>query len=320
MSNSNPLVSVIIPVYNTAKYIRETIESLQQQSLSDFEVILINDGSTDDSLSIMEQLATKDTRLHIYNYPNGGLSIARNRGLKYVRGKFIYFFDSDDLLTSDCFLRCVERAERDKLDFLFFNGEAFFDEDPSLMDDSFNYNQTKDFEEGKVYIGTDVLLEKYRTNSYNSGSYLIFYRTSFLIGTKLQFIPNIIHEDEHFTPMVYLFAQRVGMIAEPFYKRRFRSNSIMTTKFAWRNIIGYVTVSDTLLTYKNTHPDETIRKIIDTHLRLMLPSVVWKAHILPLGQRFHLLFICLHRYPSYIPMSAYMKMFFKNTFDKLRKK
>ncbi|MFA6831672.1 MAG: glycosyltransferase [Bacteroidaceae bacterium] len=317
---SNPLVSVIIPVYNTAKYIRETIASLQQQSLSDFEVILINDGSTDESLTIMEELASKDARFHVYSYSNGGLSIARNRGLEYVRGKFIYFFDSDDLLASDCLRRCVERAERDQLDLLFFNGEAFIDKSPTIKKDSFNYNQTKYFEEGKIYVGTDALLKKYQMGTYSSQSCLIFYRTSFLLGTALKFIPNIIHEDEHFTPMVYLLAQRVGMIAEPFFKRRFRSNSIMTTEFAWRNIVGYLTVSDTLLTYKNTQEDKHIRNIIDTHLHYMLPAVVWRAHVLPLSQRFRLLFICLRRYPSYIPFISYVKMFFKETLDNLRGK
>lgn len=317
---SNPLVSVIIPVYNTEKYIRETIVSLQEQSFKDFEVILINDGSTDDSLSIMEQLATEDSRLHIYSYPNAGVAMARNRGLQYVKGKYIYLFDSDDLLISDCLERCVERAERDQLDLLFFDGEAFFDEDPLLMDDSFNYYQTKFFEEGKVYVGIDVLLEKYRTMSYNASPCLIFFSASLLKEKSVQFIPSIIHEDEHFLPMVYLHAQRVGIIPALFFKRRFRSNSIMTNKFAWRNIVGYLTVSDTLLTYKKKHPDETTRKIIDTHLRLMLPAVVWRAHVLPLSQRLRLLFICLHRYFSFIPMSAYVKMLFKNTFDKLRKK
>lgn len=317
---SDPLVSVIIPVYNTAKYIRETIASLQQQSLYDFEVILINDGSTDDSLTIMEELASKDARFHVYNYSNGGLSIARNRGLEYVRGKFIYFFDSDDLLASDCLRRCVDRSERDQLDLLFFNGEAFIDQSPSIKSDSFNYNQTKYFEEGKIYVGPDALLKKYQMGTYSSQSCLIFYRTSFLLGTGLKFIPNIIHEDEHFTPMVYLFAQRVGMISESFFKRRFRSNSIMTNKFAWRNIVGYLTVSDTLLTYKCAQKDKHIRNIIDIHLHYMLPAVIWRAHVLPLRQRFRLLFICLRRYFSFIPMSAYGKMFFKSTSDKLRRK
>lgn len=317
---SSPLVSVIIPVYNTAKYIRETIISLQHQSLSDFEVILVNDGSTDNTLSIMKELAVEDTRLRVFDYPNGGVSIARNRGLEHVRGQFIYFFDSDDLLASDCLQRCVERVERDQLDFLIFNGEAFFEEDLLIKDDSFNYNQTQPFEEGTVYVGTDALLTMYHTQSYSAQSCLIFYRASFLLGTGLRFIPHIIHEDEHFAPMVYLYAQRVGVIAESFFKRRFRCHSIMTNQFAWRNIVGYLTVSDTLLAYKKSHPDEITQKIIDTHLHLMLPAVVWRAHVLPLKQRIRLLFICISRYWSYVPKKVYLKMLFKTIVDQFRGK
>jgi len=314
---NNPLVSIIIPVYNTAKYIRETISSLQQQTFSDFEVILINDGSTDDSLAIMKQLASEDARLQVYDYPNGGVAIARNRGLQYVRGKYIYLFDSDDLLISDCLQRCVERAERDQLDLLFFDGDAFFDEDPSMKDDSFNYNQTSYFEEHKVYVGTDVLLEKYKTRSYNASPCLIFFKTTLVTDHSLSFIPHIIHEDEHYIPMLYLFAKRVGIIPALFFKRRFRANSIMTNQFAWRNIVGYTTVSDTLIAYKKAHPDQITQQIIDTHLHIMLPAVVWRAHVLPIRERIRLLFICLHRYPKFIPITAYLKMFFKKSVNQL---
>jgi glycosyltransferase involved in cell wall biosynthesis len=94
-----PLVSVIIPVYNGEKTIRETIESVLIQTLCDIEVIVINDGSQDATLEIVEQL--QDTRLQVFSYPNAGSSASRNRGIALASSEYISFIDADDLWTTD---------------------------------------------------------------------------------------------------------------------------------------------------------------------------------------------------------------------------
>ena len=94
-----PRISVIIPAYNAEKTILETIASVQNQTFSNFEIIVINDGSTDSTLQLLEGL--NDDRLYVVSYPDGGLSVARNRGVKQARGKFIAFLDADDLWTPD---------------------------------------------------------------------------------------------------------------------------------------------------------------------------------------------------------------------------
>ncbi|MGK7900453.1 MAG: glycosyltransferase [Hormoscilla sp.] len=94
-----PLISVIIPVYNGEKTIRETIESILNQTFSDFELIVINDGSTDTTLSIVNSI--QDPRLKVFSYPNGGASASRNRGIARATGEYISFIDADDLWTPD---------------------------------------------------------------------------------------------------------------------------------------------------------------------------------------------------------------------------
>lgn len=94
-----PTISVVIPAYNASRTILETIRSVQQQTFSDFEVILINDGSTDDLLERLN--AVVDTRLKVFSYPNAGLPTARNRGIKHAKGEFITFLDADDLWAAD---------------------------------------------------------------------------------------------------------------------------------------------------------------------------------------------------------------------------
>jgi glycosyltransferase involved in cell wall biosynthesis len=92
-------ISVVVPAYNVERTILETIESVQQQTFSDFEIIVIDDGSTDQTSEIVKSL--EDERIKIFSYPNGGLPVARNRGISHATGKFIAFIDADDLWTSD---------------------------------------------------------------------------------------------------------------------------------------------------------------------------------------------------------------------------
>jgi len=94
-----PQISVIIPVYNGEKTIKETIDSVLNQTFSDFELIVINDGSTDSTLEILQTI--QDPRLKIFSYPNAGLPVSRNRGFSQASGEFISFLDADDLWTSD---------------------------------------------------------------------------------------------------------------------------------------------------------------------------------------------------------------------------
>lgn len=94
-----PTISVVVPAYNAESTILKTITSVQQQTFADFELIIINDGSTDGTLDLLNTL--EDSRLKIFTYENGGLSVARNRGISRARGEFIAFLDADDLWTSD---------------------------------------------------------------------------------------------------------------------------------------------------------------------------------------------------------------------------
>ncbi len=97
MNTNNPFFSVIIPVYNVGKYLEECLESLLNQTLENIEIICINDGSTDNSLSILYEYRKKDKRVIVVNKSNGGVSSARNIGLRIARGEYIVFVDADDI-------------------------------------------------------------------------------------------------------------------------------------------------------------------------------------------------------------------------------
>lgn len=107
----NPLLSIIVPVYNVEQYIEEALDSILKQSFTDFELILINDGSTDKSGLICEEYAAKDKRILVVHQTNNGVSAARNTGLNNVSGKYITFIDPDDVVSQETFLRNIQYLE-----------------------------------------------------------------------------------------------------------------------------------------------------------------------------------------------------------------
>ena len=112
MENEEIKVSVVIPVYNTEKYVREAVESIMNQTLRELEIIIINDGSTDNSLQVVEELAAADSRIQVYSQANQGGSVARNAGIARAYGKYIYFMDSDDYLDPGLFFKIIPIMEK----------------------------------------------------------------------------------------------------------------------------------------------------------------------------------------------------------------
>lgn len=115
----NPKISVIIPVYNTENYLRECLDSILAQTFTDFEVLVINDGSTDGSVEICDEYAQKDARVKVFHKENGGVSSARNLGLDNAKGEWIAFVDSDDLLLDNALKNYFVITERESVDIIF---------------------------------------------------------------------------------------------------------------------------------------------------------------------------------------------------------
>jgi len=113
-----PLVSVIVPVYNAGDYLRPCLESIARQEPEDMEVLLINDGSTDGSLSVCEEFEAADSRFKVIDQPNAGVSAARNHGLRAARGKYLQFVDADDRLTPDATPILLTAAEKQGADLV----------------------------------------------------------------------------------------------------------------------------------------------------------------------------------------------------------
>lgn len=290
-----PSVSVIIPVYNTAPYLRKTLYSITQQTLRTIEIIIINDGSTDESLSIIRELAARDNRIKIFTQANQGLSVTRNTGIKAACGEFIYFMDSDDLLDANALEQCYLKCKEQKLDFVFFNAQCFSDVNIELR--KYQYQRTQKIED-KVWNGKELLKYQDETWTYRSSACLTFTRTEFLKRNHITFYPHILHEDELYTALLYLKATRVGYIDKAFFKRRIREHSITTNQFSRQNIKGYFTTVDELTRY--TLQDEDTQLLIQEHLFQMLNAAIRHAAYLPFKDRWQIFYQCITQYPNLV--------------------
>lgn len=286
----SPLVSVIIPVYNTGKYLKETLTSISNQSLKELEIIVVNDGSTDNSLSIIESQAKLDTRIQIYTQENKGVSVARNKALQHIKGEYIYFLDSDDILAPQALEICYKKCKQENLDFIYFDAENI---NPDNKYQSQNYIHSAS-SENTIQKGIEVFNDLIDSQTYRPTVWLHFIKTAFLKAFNLSFYPGIIHEDQLFCFYIYMNAQRVSYIPQIFIKRRLRENSIMTQKFSWKNIIGYFTVINEILKYKKNQSIK-IQKTIDKFLTCTLNAILWNSHVLNFKEKCKIIQFCTQK-------------------------
>jgi glycosyltransferase involved in cell wall biosynthesis len=153
-----PLVSVIIPVYNADRTLLETVDSVQNQTLTNIEIIIINDGSTDRTLDIIQNIS--DARVKVFSYKNGGLPTARNRGIAQATGEFISFIDADDLWTPDKLARQLAALEAHPEAAVAYSWTQTIDEQGHWLH---QYHSV--FLEGDVY--PEILVNNFVSNGSN---------------------------------------------------------------------------------------------------------------------------------------------------------
>ena len=123
----NPKVSIIIPVYNVEKYLKKCLDSVVNQTLKDIEIIVVNDGSPDNSQKIIDEYAKKYSQIASYTKENGGLSDARNYGIKKSKGKYLAFIDSDDFIDHDMIKKMYNKAVKENLDIVVCNSVEVYE-------------------------------------------------------------------------------------------------------------------------------------------------------------------------------------------------
>ncbi|MSR91206.1 glycosyltransferase family 2 protein [Inconstantimicrobium porci] len=220
MDKEELLLSIIIPVYNVEKYLRQCIESVVKQNLYNYEIILVNDGSTDNSLNICKEYADKYTEIKIIDQKNKGLGAARNAGIKKASGKYIGFLDSDDYIKQDMFSKMLNKAEEDNLDLVICAVEMYFEDDGriNVIENHINHNLIYN----KMDIIRYVLTRNVQCFAWNK-----IYRRSLFYN--LGYEENVYYEDIFTMYKVAQMTNKWTIINDPLYVYRQRKNNITST-------------------------------------------------------------------------------------------
>lgn len=220
-----PIVSIIVPIYNVERYICACIDSALAQTYSDFELILVDDGSPDNCGAICDDYARKDSRIRVIHKPNGGLSDARNAGLNIATGKYIYFLDSDDTIVPHL-LRTVVPYMDQGYDMVAFSMQAVFDDgrDPVLKTYNWGSYELRSPQERKQFIH-EVLFQR----KIGWGAWSRMFLRDKIEKYQLRFADNrkIFAEDLYFSLCYCAHANKILCLPDCMYNYRQRADSII---------------------------------------------------------------------------------------------
>lgn len=297
----NPLVSIVVAVYNTEAYLPRCIQSVLAQTYENWELILIDDGSTDGSLGVCEKFAEQDSRIFVYHQENGGVARVRNFGIATHKGEYLTFLDSDDLLAPDTIsdmldVALSENADIVECDYVRFGTDSELAE---LLE---------------LASKTDTAIKNYTSKEFLS-ELIAEKKMHQLVCGKLYHKPVLIIpfpegkfvEDEYWTFRTIDVANKITILEKPFYLYYFRPDSTMNARYSKRRIDGFFALCDRhqyvsekyadlivlsarslfgagmfhyqmLLAHKDVDPDGAYRRSIIKEMRA-LPFEKWKKNL-----------------------------------------
>lgn len=280
------LISVIVPVYNVENYLERCICSIVNQSYSNIEIILVNDGSTDSSLDICFRYSLNDSKIKIVNQANGGLSAARNAGLGVSSGKYIVFIDSDDHVNVDYIAVLYKCISEKKCDVAICDYSCVYDDKLS----SKYLEKYIDYESEYKVLDNTTVIKNYLmfNNSINVVSWNKMYRSSVIKNNGILFPVGKIHEDNFTTYKIFYYSNKIAYINSPLYFYTKRPDSIMGVGFSEKSLDMITAADETVDFVKDklsqfTAYAEVYRiNIIITAINLMMDSnnrnvAIWQS-------------------------------------------
>ncbi|PIF24101.1 glycosyltransferase [Candidatus Pantoea floridensis] len=234
-AQSAPLLSLIIPMFNAGSDFTVCMQALLAQTLSDMEIIVVDDGSTDGSGERADAYAQQHHHVRVVHQANGGVSRARNAGLAVARGKYVSFPDADDTMDPAMYQTLVEMAERDNLDVAQCNAEWFFKASqqvkPLIPRDRLTSTG--------VLSGPEWLNKALQTRRYMHVVWLGIYRRELIEQLQLYFEPGLHHQDIPWTTELMLNAKRVRYTDQIFYRYHMHDASISNRKRTGQRNVEY---------------------------------------------------------------------------------
>ncbi|MDH6367908.1 MULTISPECIES: glycosyltransferase family 2 protein [unclassified Breznakia] len=204
-------ISIVVPVYNAEKYLTNCLDSLVNQTYKDYEIVVINDGSTDQSKLILDQYANKHNCMVVYHQENQGQAKARNKGVELAQGEFICFVDSDDTITLDALEQLVNKQEENNDDIVWCNAKTLRDQTDGLLDEHLIYHA----DSNKLYFLN------------NMGPWRKIIRKSLITNNHLEFPTFARYEDIAVMPALACVAHGISYIETPLFLYNMHDDSLM---------------------------------------------------------------------------------------------
>ena len=233
-------VSVVIPVYNVEDFLGECLDSITNQTLSDIEIICVNDGSKDRSLDILNEYAERDSRITVIDQENGGHAAATNRGMENATGKYLFLMDSDDILDLTALEKTYEVCEQKQVDFVIFQAINYYmDKDEYLEEENYSMNALADRVGDSIFSWQDV---KEFVFSISVTPWSKLYRREFIEKHNIRFPEGLVFDDNVFFYDVLFAAERITFLREHLFKRRWYPTS--STRAGDQRFIDYIEISN----------------------------------------------------------------------------
>lgn len=261
-----PKISIVVPIYKVEKEIHRCVESLLAQTLKDIEIILVDDGSPDNCPSICDDYAKKDNRIKVIHKENGGLSDARNFGLLEAEAVYVLFVDSDDYIDKNTCEKFYNSIEADE-DIIVGDAVRVEGEKESLLGHA-------EVAIDSAISGSEFLREQLRSKKMYMAAWLNLYNREFLINNDLFFKKGILHEDEQWTPRVFLKAKKVRYIKFPFYYYIIRENSITKKKDKTKNGIDLINTCYELEKIYEKIDDKELKELLNDYLVMLFLNAI----------------------------------------------
>ena len=253
-------ISVIVPVYNVERYLKECLRSIYNQTIPFFEVILVDDGSTDNSSSICDEAESLNERTITIHKTNGGLSDARNVGIKTAKGDYIFLIDSDDTIsstTNEDFLNILNEYKNEMPELIVTNLKSITNNNSTV--------KRHYLSDRKIIAGPEYLKIEYKKNTMYMASVQCLYKRSFLLSHNMWFREGLLHEDELFTPVVFYKANSVLPTDLICYNHMIRTGSITTQSNKIPNAKSIIEICKLLNMEFEKISDKTLRRYVLEH-------------------------------------------------------
>ena len=248
--------SIILPIYNVEKYLKECVDSILKQTFRDYEIILVDDGSTDGSPELCDKLAETYDFIRVIHKANGGAADSRNVGLKSAIGDYIIFIDSDDFILSEHFLEDVNNSFSENVDMVLYKYSKFFDDTKNLAECNFSYESAK-LKENYA----DKIYELVKADAFFGMAWIRAIRKDIILDNQIFFETGLTGEDMDWNYELMLNVSNIELLDNIYIAYRQRSGSV-TASYKIKNLEDFIHIVEVWSEKLRFIENDTLKKAL----------------------------------------------------------